>query len=124
MSTIKIDKADKAFSLYIRTRDKWQCQKCHKTYAPPTAALHCSHFQGRGKEATRFYPDNCDSLCFGCHQYFTSYPAEHYLWQVKRKGQAKVNAIILLSHTYHKKDRKMEFIKSKALLKSLEQDTA
>lgn len=105
---MKLDKADKLFSLYIRTRDKWTCQRCHKQYVPPTRALHCSHFQGRGKEATRFEPLNADSLCYGCHQYFTSHPAEHYAWQVERKGQPTVDKLVLQSNTYKKKDRKLE----------------
>lgn len=71
-------------------------------------ALHCSHFMGRGKEATRFCPENADALCYGCHQYFTSQPGEHYQWQVARKGQEKVDEIILLSNSYKKKDRKAE----------------
>ena len=108
MGKIKRDKADEYFSLYIRTRDKWTCQRCHRTYTPPTSALHCSHFQGRGKEATRFEPLNADALCYGCHQYFTSHPGEHYLWQVERKGQNIVDRIILASNTYKKKDRLAE----------------
>lgn len=110
MGKIKIDLADKAFSKYIRTRDGWKCKRCHKQYHPPTAALHCSHFQGRGKEGTRFEPLNCDSLCYGCHRYFTSHPGEHYTWQVEQKGQKVVDQIILQSNTYKKKDRKLEKI--------------
>lgn len=105
---VKIDKADKLFSLFIRNRDKWQCQRCGGQYKPPTGALHCSHFQGRGKEPTRFEPLNADALCYGCHQYFTSHPAEHYEWQVKRKGQATVDKLVLMSNGYKKKDRKLE----------------
>lgn len=108
MGKIKIDPADKAFSLYIRTRDNWTCQRCGKQYEPPTSALHCSHFQGRGKEGTRFEPDNCDALCYGCHRYFTSHPGEHYQWQVMRKGQARVDSLVLQSNTYKKKNRKDE----------------
>lgn len=102
---VKIDKADRVFSQYIRTRDNWTCQRCGKRYEPPTSALHCSHFMGRGKEATRFDEDNADAMCYGCHRYFTAQPAEHYLWQVKTKGQDKVDDIILRSGKYHKKDR-------------------
>lgn len=105
---VKIDAADKAFSLYIRTRDNWTCQRCLKQYTPPTSALHCSHFMGRGKEGTRFEPANCDALCYGCHQYFTSHPAEHYQWQVDKKSQALVDQLVVQSNTYKKKDRKME----------------
>lgn len=105
MGAVKIDKADKVFSLYIRTRDNWTCQRCKTKYGPPTSALHCSHFMGRGKEATRFDEDNADALCYGCHRYFTAHPAEHYLWQVETKGQDKVDDLILRSNKYHKKDR-------------------
>lgn len=120
MSNIKIDPADKAFSLYIRTRDKWTCKRCSKQYQPPTNALHCSHFQGRGKESTRFEPLNADALCYGCHQYFTSHPAEHYLWQVQTKGQKTVDMLIVQSNTYKKKDRKMEKLIWTQALKELQ----
>jgi hypothetical protein len=117
---IKIDRADKAFSLYIRTRDGWKCQRCLKQYEPPTSGLHCSHFQGRGKEATRFEPLNCDALCYGCHAYFTANPGEHYQWQVDKKGKKKVDWLILQSNTYKKKDRKMEEIIWKKALEVLD----
>jgi len=75
---------------------------------PPTSGLHASHFKGRAKEATRYEPKNVTSLCFGCHQYFTSQPDEHYLWQVKRHGQKVVDQIILASHVYKKRERELE----------------
>ncbi len=107
---MKIDLADKEFSKYIRARDNWTCQRCLKQYNPPTNALHCSHFQGRGKEGTRFEPLNADAICHGCHRYFTAHPAEHYEWQVQRKGQDIVDKLVLQSNTYKKKDRKLEAI--------------
>lgn len=116
---MKIDPADKAFSLYIRTRDNWTCQRCGKQYPPPTSALHCSHFMGRVKEATRFEPDNCDALCYGCHQHFTSHPLLHTEWQVERKGQRRVDSLKLQSHTYKKKDRAFEKIIWTKALKDL-----
>lgn len=119
MGKVKIDVADKAFSLYIRTRDNWTCQRCGTAYTPPTSALHCSHFQGRGKESTRFEPLNADSLCYGCHQYFTSHPAEHYTWQVQRKGQETVDRLQALSNTYMKKDRKAQAVKWREKIKEL-----
>lgn len=67
-----------------------------------------SHFQGRRKEGTRFEPLNCDTLCGGCHSYLGSNPAEHYAWQVQRKGQEVVDKLVLQSNLYHKKDRKSE----------------
>lgn len=65
---------------------------------------------GRGKEATRFDEENCDALCYGCHQYFTSHPAEHYMWQVAKKGQKAIDLIVLRSNQYHKKDRQLAYI--------------
>jgi hypothetical protein len=113
---VKIDKADKIFSLYIRTRDNWTCKRCHKRYNPPTNALHNSHFKGRGKEGTRFEPLNCDALCYGCHRYFTAQPDEHYKWQVEQKGQDVVDQLTLQANTYKKKDRQAEYIKWKQML--------
>ena len=118
---MKRDPADAAFSNYIRTRDNWTCQRCGKQYKPPTSALHCSHFQGRGKENTRFDPENCDALCYGCHQYFTSHPGEHYQWQVDKKGQQAVDLIIYRSNQYKKKDRVLEKLIWTQALKDLTQ---
>ena len=100
---IKIDPADKYFSLYIRERDNNICRKCGGQ-----SGLQCSHFQGRRKEATRFDPANADCLCFGCHAYFTANPFEHVQWQLATKGEQTVNEIVVRSNSYKKKDRKME----------------
>lgn len=122
MGAIKIDKADKVFSEYIRTRDKWTCQRCGRKYEPPTSALHCSHFQGRGKEATRFDELNADAMCYGCHRFFTANPIDHYDWQVKRKGQKVVDDIRLRSNQYMKKDRAMAHLYWKERLKELKSE--
>lgn len=115
MGAVKITPADKAFSDYIRTRDQWTCQRCGKVYNPLVStdrmALHCSHFQGRGKEATRFDPLNADAMCYGCHRYLGAHPAEHYAWHVQRKGQDMVDRIVLASNGYKKKsERKLEAV--------------
>ena len=112
MGKIKIRPSDRLFSEYIRERDGWKCKRCRKQYDKGIPnhrmALHCSHFQGRGKEATRFDPLNADALCYGCHQYFTSHPGEHMEWQVAQKGQDVVDALILRSNGYKKRDDKAE----------------
>ena len=105
---MKLDLADKYFSLYIRNRANWCCERCGKRYDPPTSALHCSHFIGRGKENTRFDPDNASAHCYGCHRYLTAHPAEHMAWKIKQIGQKKVDELIFKSNLYHKKDRKAE----------------
>lgn len=111
MPKIKIDLADKLFSQWIRLRDG-KCLRCGVALRlndkGEPISLQASHFQGRGKENTRFDPDNVCTLCMGCHMYFTAHPAEHYLWQVKRLGNKKVDEIVLKSNMYIKKDRKLQ----------------
>jgi hypothetical protein len=123
MGKVRIRPSDKLFSEWIRTRDKWCCQRCSKQYDPSISthrmALHCSHFQGRGKEATRFEPNNCRALCYGCHQYFTSHPGEHYAWQVETLGQDVVDALVLQSNGYKKRDDKAEAAKWREALKDM-----
>ncbi len=108
---IAIDKADALFSQWIRLRDK-KCTRCGSSVKFNDKGMpvshQASHFQGRRKEGTRFEPNNVDTLCTGCHSYFTANPAEHYLWQVKKKGQNAVDILILQSNTYAKKNRELE----------------
>jgi hypothetical protein len=70
----KRSKADAMFSDWIRERDRWTCQRCGKTYPPPTFALHCAHMFGRGKQNTRFDPANARALCYGCHRWLDTHP--------------------------------------------------
>lgn len=111
MAKIHRDPADKAFSQWIRLRDK-RCLRCGSAVRFNQKGLpvshEASHFKGRGKEATRFEPLNVDTLCYGCHSYFTAQPNEHLEWQIQTKGQEIVDRLILQSNTYKKKDRKLE----------------
>ena len=117
---VGIDAADKAFSNYVRTRDGWSCVRCGKHYEPPTSALHNSHYFGRGRENTRFDPENCDSLCYGCHQHWGSADKEGYRqFKINQLGQAGFDLLTLRANQYAKKDRKMALIVARELLKSL-----
>lgn len=111
MGKIKIRPSDSLFSQWIRLRDG-ECRRCHSPVEYNAKGLpvshQASHFQGRGKEATRFDPENVDTMCGGCHMYLGAYPAEHYMWQVKTKGQQAVDAIVLRSNQYKKRDDKMD----------------
>lgn len=108
---VTIDPADRAFSIWIRLRDM-RCKRCGSPVRLNDKGLpvshQASHFQGRGKESTRFDPLNVDTLCGGCHSYFGANPAEHTEWQVAQKGQSVVNDIVLRSNMYTKKDRVSE----------------
>lgn len=114
---MKLDPADIVFSKFIRTRDIWTCQRCGKKYTPPTNALHCSHYFGRGRENTRFDPLNCDTLCHGCHKIWGSDDKEGYRnFKIKQLGQRGFDLLTLRANTYKKKDRKMALIRAKMLL--------
>ena len=93
MRKIKITALDKLFSRFIRSRAKWTCERCHTRYPPPTSALHCSHFHGRGKKSVRWDPSNAAALCFGCHLLFTGQPQQHVEWFRARLGEEEFNAL-------------------------------
>lgn len=123
---IKLDKADRAFSLYIRTRDKWTCQSCKKQYPPNSQGLDCSHYWGRRMESVRFDPANCDTLCTYCHfRWGRDYRSEYTEFKKKQLGETAYKMLEITAKTPmwklgRKKDRKLEYIKAMALLKEVE----
>lgn len=120
---IKIDKADAEFSKYIRERDG-KCMRCgspvrYNDKGDPVSH-QCSHYFGRRKESTRYDPENCDTLCHGCHQQWGSTDRESYrAFKIKQLGQYGFDRLLLRSNTHQKKDRKMSLLKSQALRKKL-----
>ena len=121
---IKIDKADKVFSEYIRIRDG-RCIRCgyRGNGQNEIVGLQNSHFFGRKAEATRFDPDNCDALCFGCHQHWGSDNREGYrAFKLKQLGELKFNMLVVRNATFQKKDRVMAYLYAITLLKQLKKE--
>ena|SRR3990167_5821778 len=117
---MKLDKADIMFSRYIRTRDKWICQRCKTPYEVGSQGLHNSHYFGRGRESTRFDPSNCDALCHGCHQFWGSTNREHYReFKITQLGEKGFRELSIRAEMLVKKDRKLSYIQAKLLLESL-----
>lgn len=114
---IKIDQADRLWSLYVRTRAGWKCQRCSRQYQEGERGLENSHFFGRRNEATRFDGENCWSLCTGCHGYFTANPHDHRDWVLSKLGKPRYDLLVLKANSYHKKDRKMSLIIVRELFK-------
>jgi hypothetical protein len=110
---IKIDKADTQFSYYIRLRDK-RCVRCGSQVrfnigGYPNSHEN-SHYQSRGHEATRFDPENCDTLCYACHANWGSRDKEGYRnFKIKQLGQEGFDALILRSNQRFKKDRELQY---------------
>ena len=118
---IKIDPADRVFSEFIRLRDK-QCVRCGRRGTGPKGiiGLQASHYFGRANRSTRFDSENCDALCMGCHQMWGSTDREGYrAFKVKQLGEWGFQRLIVRSNLIQKKDKKMELIVAKELLKSL-----
>lgn len=116
---IKIDKADIAFSKYIRTRDNWTCQRCKTKYPEKHQGLHNSHYFGRGNECIRFDPANCDALCWGCHQAWDNNKEDYRDFKIKQLGEKGFKDLRRRASSICKKDREMSYLKSKALLDDL-----
>lgn len=97
---IKIRSADKWFSLCIRQRANWKCQRCGKYYPDgKRMALHCSHFHGRAKYGTRFDPLNCEALCYGCHMYLTAHPHIHNAEKIQRIGGGNFDRLLIRANS-------------------------
>ena len=119
---IKLDSADILFSQWIRLRDL-VCQRCGspvKFNSKGFPVSHqASHFYGRGRENTRFEPDNCDTLDMGCHRIWGSDDRESYRnFKLKQLGEKRFNSLLIQANTYRKKDRKLEVIKWKEALRN------
>ncbi len=119
MPKLKIFPSDSIWSKYIRTRDNWTCQRCDKKYAPPTSALHCSHFWSRGAWSVRFDEKNCQALCYGCHSYLGGNPQEHREFILNKLGQKEFDALQKRRNTPLKSGQK-KYLLSKEFRKEVQ----
>lgn len=107
MRGVRIDPADKLFSLWVRWRAGWKCERCGAQFDVGSQGLHCSHFWGRAREATRFDPENCVAHCHGCHAHLTANPELHREWKLKQLGEEKYARLTVRAQLTAKKDRVM-----------------
>ena len=122
---IKLDKADKMFSRYIRLRDK-RCVRCGRPGEPNANGeeingLECSHYFGRGRESTRFDPENCDSLDAGCHQYWSTNKESYRDFKIRQLGEDGFEKLRIRAEMISKKDRKVAYLFAKKLVEDLKQ---
>jgi len=95
---VKRDKADREFSLAIRQRDNWTCQRCETVYIEGHRGLHSAHMFSRGKRATRWDPENACSLCYGCHRFLDQHPDLKRTFFRERLGDEAFEALELRSN--------------------------
>lgn len=98
---LKISPADKWFSLKIRHRDDFTCQRCLSQYENSENMLDCSHYESRRKKSVRFDEENAVTLCKKCHLFFDgntwlgipSHKEEHREFFLKRLGKKRLEAL-------------------------------
>lgn len=97
MMKIKLDKNDILFSIMIRERDGNKCVFCPKS--APEWKMTNSHFWGRGDKWNRFNPENCDTLCFYCHQTHEGNKQGFYKeWKIKQLGEKLYDSLYKLHY--------------------------
>ena len=125
MFKTKDRKTDILFSRYIRTRDGWRCLACgenSKDYSENKQGLHCSHYWGRGRENTRFDPENCISLCWYHHKFAWGHGdgrGEYMNFMLHRLGEKGYQLLELRAHLTKDRDDKLDEIIIKELLKEV-----
>ena len=88
MGLIKRWPADKYFSLCVRCRSDWTCEKCGKQYPEGhRQGLHCSHLISRANKNTRWCADAAFAHCYGCHQLLGSNPIDFVDWAISQLGE-------------------------------------
>lgn len=122
---INLDRADTVFSQYIRLRDG-KCLRCHSPVETNGKGLpithQASHYWSRGKESTRFSPENVDTLCFACHKLWGhGDERDRYKeFKVKQLGEEGFKRLDFKAHQLVKKDRKMALLVARELLKEFQ----
>lgn len=104
---MNLDGLDRQFSVLVRQRSDWTCAVCGRCYEGDPEELHCSHFYHRVHHAVRFDFENCDALCWECHQYMDLHPAEHDAWKLGQLGPERFEALRLRAQQVVKLDLKL-----------------
>lgn len=111
MAGIKRTASDALWSNYVRSRDNWTCQRCGRKYSPNNAGgLHCSHYFGRSNYAVRFCLLNTESLCHGCHSYFTKNPHDHRQHKFEKLGSKLYEELLIKKNTPLKSGEKKYYL--------------
>lgn len=84
--------------------------------------MQCSHFWGRGRQTTRFDPENCDTLCYGCHAFWeANKQGEYTRFKQRQLGQARYALLEIRAHQPGKPDRKLIKLWLQRMLQQMDQ---
>jgi len=98
---IKITAADRFFSLCVRERANWTCERCGRKFVtaftdagfPSAPGLDCHHYIRRGHWAVRFHPKVAAAVCYGCHAYWHQNPDLEKEWWDKHIGEEGIKEL-------------------------------
>jgi hypothetical protein len=106
---LKRTKLDKVISDCIRERTGWTCERCEKYYPEGhRGGLECSHYYGRRGLSTRWFPDNLNAFCTGCHFHLGGARDEYTSFKFKELGESGFDDLVLRGNSvrkYSKADR-------------------
>ena len=114
---IKINKLDRLFSEYIRTRAKGICEYCGQRKS--FKSLQTSHFWGRRNKSVRWDTENAAALDFYCHNILGENPEIHRDWFKNRLGDKGYQALMLRANKPQKPDFKLIEMELNLLIKEL-----
>jgi hypothetical protein len=99
-----IAKADRAFSLYIRTRDAqayqgraFRCISCGNVL--PIEKADCGHYINRQHMALRFSELNCNAQCSHCNRFDEGNATGYRQGLIQKIGEQKVMLLEAQKHT-------------------------
>ena len=100
-------KADKYFSLYIRTRDANKglisCCTCGRLI--PIKEADCGHFLSRRFEATRYDERNANGQCKKCNRFEYGNQYEHGLYVDDKFGKGTADNLLLKARMLCKRNQ-------------------
>ena len=104
MKSVKVATLDTIFSKCIRESYNWicaykDCEHCNNvSFRDSPGGLHTSHFKGRRKRSTRWFPDNCFALCNKRHENMGDTPHDHSKWVLGELGLSRYDDLIIRSN--------------------------
>ncbi len=95
---IKRDKRDILFSMLVRERAEWACERCTTYFSEGNrSGLECSHFFTRSRKSGRWNPLAAAAHCTGCHKELGSNPIQFHRWILAHLGPKKTSQVEALS---------------------------
>jgi len=104
-----IKRLDTVFSLIVRERDKYTCQKCGRKHGH----MQTAHFYSRKIKVLRWETLNAVCLCGGCHFWAHQNPSEFCEWFEKHVGAR--NYQILQTRRYNRFKTSVQNLKIKMM---------